>query len=175
MAGFIQQDGKLYVGSAGAAASVLVTTANQVAELNGNVVVETTWEKAEARWRTKAVKDRVAYAIDAQITVEELEFKASVLANLFTAAATGSMPLYGESTATANYWRITTSTAPADKQWVFEFTKTDDQKRFQIYAPKAQAQNWPTPFNTDTLTMQNITFDLMASTSGKFIEYLWEV
>lgn len=171
MAGYIQQDGKLYVGSAGMAASVLVTSANLLAELNGNVTIETTWEKAEARWRTRAVKDRVAYAINAQINVEELEFKASNLALLMTGATTGSQPLYGQSTATAVYWRITTSTAPANKQFVFEFTRTSDGKKMQIYAPKAQVQNWPTPFAIDNFTLQNITFDLLASTSGKLIEY----
>lgn len=153
------------------AASLLVTTANLIAELNGNVTVDTTWEKAEARWRTRAVKDRVAYAINAQITVEELEFKASNLSLLMTGAATGSQPLYGEAAATAIYYRITTSTAPADKQWCFEFTRTSDQKRMQVYAPKAQVQNWPTPFAIDNFTLQGITWDLMASTNGTLIEY----
>ncbi len=171
MPGYIQQDGKLYVGSAGMAASVLVTSANLLAELNGNVTVDTTWEKAEARWRTRAVRDRVAFAINAQITVEELEFKASNLSLLMTGAVTGSQPLYGESTATAIFWRITTSTAPADKQFVFQFTRTSDGKVMQVYAPRAQVQNWPTPFAIDNFTLQGVVWDLMASTSGKLIEY----
>lgn len=172
MAGYIQQDGKLYVGSAGMAASVLVTSANLLAELNGNVTIDTTWETAEARWRTRAVKDRVAYAINAQITVEELEFKASNLALLMTGLASGSQPLYGEATATALFWRITTSTAPANKQFVFEFTRTSDLKKMQIYAPKAQVQNWSPPFALENFTLQNVTWDLTASTSGKLLEYL---
>jgi hypothetical protein len=42
----------------------------------------------------------------------------------------------------------------------------------QIYAPKAEPSNWPTPFAIDDFTLQDITFDLMASTNGKLIEFL---
>lgn len=171
MAGYIQQDGKVYVGSSGMVASVLGSTANMIAELNGNVSFEATWEKAEARWRTRAVKDRVAYAIDATINVEQLEFKASNLARMFVGVATGATLLYG-TTASASFWRITTSTAPSPKQFLFQFTRTSDDKIMQIYAPKAEPSNWPTPFAIDDFTLQDITFDLMASTNGKLIEFL---
>ena len=172
MAGFGQQDGKVYVGSTGCVASVLVTTANQIAELNGNVTIDTTWESATARWRTRGIKDRFTYAIEAMIAVEELEFVASNLNRLFSGVSTGSTPLYGEATATALFYELRTSTAPADKQFVFEFTRTDDAKRFQIYAPKVQIENWPTPFAVDGFTLQNVNFNLMASTNGQMIRYL---
>jgi hypothetical protein len=170
MAGYIQQDGKVYIGSAAMAASILGSTANMLAELNGNVTFEATWEKAEARWRTRAVKDRVAYAVDATINVEQVEFKASNLAHLFSGASTGTMALYG-TTASAFFWRISTSTAPSPKQFLFEFTRTDDDTVLQIYAPRAEPSNWPTPFAVDDFTLQDITFDLMASTNGKFIDF----
>jgi len=171
MSGFHQQDGKFYAATSGVVASQLVTAANLLAELNGNVTINTDWEKAESRWRTRAIKDRIYYAINASIEVEELEFKASNLSLLMTGATTGSMALYG-TTATATFWRITTSTAPRNLQWVFQFTRTDDGKKFQVYAPKANIANFPTPFAVDGYTLQNVTFDLMASTNGKLIEYL---
>ena len=171
MAGEFQIDGKVYVGSSGMAASVLVSTSNQIAEINGAVNIEMTWESAKARWRSRATKDVIYYAIDGTIDVEELEFKASNLALLFTHAATGSQPLYG-TVATANYWRITTSTAPRQLQWCFEFVRSSDGKKQQVYAPKAFMQNYPTPFAVDAFTLQNVTFDLLASTSGKLIEHM---
>jgi hypothetical protein len=153
-----------------------VTSVNLLAEVNGNVVLETNWESAESRWRTLAVRDRYAYAINGNVTVEELEFKASNLSLLFTGVATGSMPLYGmsaaETNATALYWQITTTTAPKPRQFCFEFTRTDDGKKFQFYAPRAEIENWPTPFNVDNFTMQNVTFNLLASTSGEWAKYL---
>ena len=170
-AGFIQQDGKVYVGTTCVAATSLVTSARLLANLNGNVTIETTWEKAMARWRTRAITDIHAYAIDASISIEELEFRASNVAVLFTGYATGSTPLYG-TTATATFWRIKTSTAPKNLQWCFEFVRTDTGKKMQIYAPKVQVENFPTPFSVDNFTMQNMTFQLMASTNGKLIEYL---
>jgi hypothetical protein len=172
MAGTGQQDGKIYVGSTACVASALVTTANQLAEIDGTVTLDTTWEKAEIRWRTRAVKDIIHYAIDAQLTLQDVEFKASCVAKVFAAVSTGSMPLYGEASATALFWKISTSTAPADKQWVFEFTRTADNKRFQLYAPRGYIQNWPTPFVKENFTLQSLTVDLIASTSGEMIKYL---
>jgi len=173
MAGFVQQDGKIYVGTTGVAASGLVTTANLLAELKGNVSIEATWEKAESRWRTRAVKDRYAYAVDAQINVEELEFKGSNLSKLMTGASTGSVAMFG-TTATGTFWRLTTSTAPKRLQFVFQFTKTDDSKRFQVYAPKAEVENFPAPFAVDDFTLQNLTFQLMATSAGTLIEFRQE-
>jgi len=175
MPGYVQQDGKLYIASAACVASEVVTTANQVAELNGNVVVETTWTKAMARWRTRAIKDIQAYQIDANISVEELEFRASAIAKMFTGVGTGSCILYGRAGATnttALFWTVKTSTAPVNKQFLFEFVRTDTNKVMQIWAPRVQCDNWPTPFNVDGFTLQNLTFQLMASTNGNLIRYV---
>ena len=176
MAGpFIQQDGKVYIASALATAAAIVTTANQIARINGEVALDLTWQFASARWRTRAIQDHEAFAIDGSITAEEVEWVASNIARLFSGETTGSQALYGKALAantTALFWRITTSTVPQNMQWAFVFTRSDDNKEMQIYSPKAKLENYPAPFAVEDYTKQALTWRLLASTNGKFIEVL---
>lgn len=175
---FLQQDGKVYVASGGVTAGGVVAAGNQIAKINGAVTVDITWSFASARWRTRAVQDHDAYAIDAEISAEEVEWVASVINTITSNAATGSQALYGTSLATnttALYWRITTSTIPKNLQWVFQFRRTDDNKIMQIYAPKAKIENYPAPFAVEDYTKQSLTWKLLASTNGKLIEILHAV
>ena len=176
MAGpFIQQDGKVYIGTAAVAATMLVTSANQIARINGEVALDLTWQFASARWRTRAIQDHDAFAIDGSITAEEVEWVASNIARLMTGDTVSTIPLYGQvaaSFASANLWKITTSTVPQNMQWVFVFTRSDDNKEMQIYSPKAKVENYPAPFAVEDYTKQALTWRLLASTNGKFIEVL---
>lgn len=170
---FLQQDGKIYVATGGVAATEVVAAGNQIAKLNGAVTIDLTWAFASARWRSRAIQDHDAYAIDGSINAEEVEWVASVLNTISSNCTVGSQALYGTALATnttANFWRITTSTVPKNLQWVFQFRRSDDQKIMQIYAPKAKLENYPAPFAVEDYTKQSLTWRLLASTNGKFIE-----
>jgi len=173
---FIQQDGKVYVGTVGVPATTLVTSANQIAKINGEVALDLTWTFASARWRSRAIQDHDAVFVDGTLNAEEVEFVASNIARLFSGETTGTQPLYGKATAAGNsalFWRITSSTVPQNMQWVFVFTRSDDDKEMQIYSPKAKLENYPAPFAVEDYTKQSLTWRLLAATSnGKFIEVL---
>ena len=116
--------------------------------------------------------------VDGTLNAEEVEFVASNIARLFSGETVGSQALYGkalstDSNTTADFWRITTSTVPQNMQWVFVFTRSDDDKEMQIYSPKAKLENYPAPFAVEDYTKQSLTWRLLAATSnGKFIEVL---
>ena len=170
---FLQQDGKVYVCSGLVTAGGVVTASHQIAKINGAVTIDITWAFASARWLTIAIQDHDAFAIDGSINAEEVEWVASVLNTISSNLTVGSQALYGTTLAddtTANFWRITTSTVPKNLQWVFQFRRTDDQKLMQIYAPKAKVENYPAPFAVEDYTKQALTWRLLASTNGKFIE-----
>lgn len=168
---FVQQNGKIYFGTTGVVASALVTTARKIAECNGAINFTIEWQFAEARWRTRAIQDRDAFAIAGTMTVDEVQFRASTLKKLMSGVSTGIKALYG-TTATANYTQIRTSTAPLKGQFVFDFVRTDTNKRMQIYCPKAQCGNFPMPFAVGDYTKQNLSWTLLASTSGNILEIL---
>jgi hypothetical protein len=172
---FLQQDGKIYVASNGVAATEVVASGRQIAKLNGAVTIDLTWSFASARWRTRAIQDHDAFAIDGSINAEEVEWVASVLNTISSNCTVGSQALYGTALSTggnttANFWRITTSTVPKNLQWVFQFRRSDDNKLMQIYAPKAKLENYPAPFAVEDYTKQSLTWRLLASTNGKLIE-----
>ncbi len=169
---FIQQDGKIYFATGGVVASVVVTTANEIAKCNGAVTFTIEWQFAEARWRTRAIQDRDAFAIAGTMTVDEVQFRASTLKKLMSGVSTGTKMLYGTGTVTANYTQIRTSTAPLKGQFIFDFVRTDTNKRMQIYCVKAQCGNFPMPFAVGDFTKQNLTWTLMGSTSGRILEIL---
>lgn len=169
---FLQNFGKIYAGTAGVPATTLVTTANEIAKLNGNVALNVEWMFAEARWRQKALQDRVAYAIDGTIACEDVEFKASTATVLFTASS-GAGDLFGAGTgtnSTSAFWRITASTVPRKMQFVFEFRRSDNNRKMQIYAPKAMPEAFNVPFNEGDLTKHPLAFKLLASSSGRMVE-----
>lgn len=178
---FLQQDGKVYVATGGVTAAGVVKAANQIAKINGAVSIDITWQFAEARWRTRALQDHDAFAIDGSINAEEVEWVASVIRTISSNAATGVQALYGTTlvttgnSASANFWRITTSTVPKNLQWVFQFRRSDDNKIMQVYAPRAKLENYPAPFAVEDYTKQSLTWRLLASTNGKFIEILHAV
>ena len=174
---FLQQDAKVYVASGGVAATEVVAVGRRIARLNGQISIDLTWEFATARWRTRAIQDHDAFAIDGSITAEEVEWVASQIQHIASNVSVGSMALYGtaltsNSNTTANFYRITTSTIPKAMQYVFQFRRTDDGKLMQIYAPKAKLESYPMMFAGEDHTKHSLTWRLLASTNGKFIEVL---
>ncbi len=170
---FLQQDAKVYIASAGATAAAVVQSANEIGKINGQVSIDLTWEFATSRWRTRAIQDHDAFAVDGSITAEEFEWRATSIAEFVSNLTTGSQALYGTTLAlnvTANYKRFTISTVPTSMQWCFQFRRTDDDKLVQVYAPKAKLEAYPLMFAGDDHTKHTLTWRLLASTNGKLIE-----
>ncbi len=172
---FLQQDANIYVASGGVAATEVVAAARKIARINGQVSLDLTWEFATSRWRTRAIQDHDAFTIDGTITAEEVEWVGSQINYLASNVSVGSQALYGtalstDSNTTANFYRITISTVPKALQWVLQFRRTDDGKLMQIYCPKAKLESYPFMFAGDDHTKHTLTWRLLATSNGKFIE-----
>jgi len=175
---FLQQDAKVYIASATATRAAIVSAGNQIGRLNGQVAIDLTWEFATARWRTRAIQDHDAFAIDGTITAEEFEWRATAMAKFASNLATGATALYGTVAAlntTSTFRRITISTVPAEHQWCFQFGRTDDNKIMQIYAPRVKIESYPMVFAGEDHTKNSVTWRLLATTNGKLIEVLHAV
>ena len=163
---FVQVNGQLYVGTTGVVASALVTSANKLAEFDGDFGVEISFEQISNNWRKRVVQDRDTIAINGVCNVGGLQFRASTLSKLMSNVTTGSSFLYGGTTgASAIYWEVRSSTAPKTVQLCFEFTNSYDNKKFQFWT-RVQTGNFPMPFTVNDYTKQDLTFNMIASTDG---------
>lgn len=173
---YVQLNGQIYVGTSGVAASALVSSINELAKLDGAVNFELTFDQISAKWRTRVVQDRDTIAINGVCNLEGVQFRASTLSKLMSNVSTGTMQLYGSAaTATASFWDIRASTAPKTVQLVFQFTRSSDSKKMQIWT-KAQTANFPMPFAVDEYTKQSLQLNMIGSTNGgSFLKILKEL
>lgn len=163
---YVQVNGAIYTATIGVAASALVTTTNELAKVEGAVNFEITFDQIQARWRKRVVQDRDTIAINGVCNVEGVQFRASTLSKLMQNVSTGATPLYGATTgATAYFWDVRSSTAPKTVQLCFEFTRSGDNKKMQIWT-RCQTANFPMPFAIDDYTKQNLQLNMIASTNG---------
>lgn len=160
---FMAIDGVIWVGSTGMAVTAVATTAMELARVNGAVNFDTTFEKVDAHWRTRAIQDSETFRTACAITVEQVQFRASTLTKLMKNVTYSGLNTLLGTTATAALWRITTSTAPRTVKLIFKFTRTSDQKRMQVYTPKAEVNDFPMGFGADDFIKQNFTFRCLAS------------
>lgn len=160
---FLAIDGKLYWGSTGMAASMVVTSINELARIEGAVNFDITFEKATAYWRTRSVQDSFTYRTNVKITVEQMQFRASNLSKLMQNVTYVTVGAFLGTTATCSSWLITTSTAPRQGRFVFDFVRTSDNKHAQVYAPKAEIDNFPAPFAGNDMVKQNVNFTMLTS------------
>lgn len=171
MPGFVALDGEIYAVTAGyTAVTTIVASANKLAEINGAVNFELSWDMVESRWRRKTVQDIVPLRINGQVTIDEVEFKQTTIGRLMNYVNAGSGKTYGPTPASnATYFALRSSTAPKMLQMVFHFKRSSDNKIMQIYCPKVMVDNFPMPFAVDDFVKQNLTFRIMASTNGNFM------
>jgi hypothetical protein len=169
---FMAIDGKLYWGSTGMAVSMVVTSTNELAKIEGGVNFDITFEKAQAYWRTRSVQDSVTYRTNVKITVDQMQFRASNLNKLMQNLTYATIGAFIGTTATCSSWLITTSTVPRQGRFVFDFVRTSDNKHAQVYAPKAEIDNFPAPFAGADFIKQNVTFTMLASGAAmmKFLQ-----
>jgi hypothetical protein len=163
---FVQVDGQIFVGTLGVAATTLVTTANELAKVEGDVNFNITYEQIESKWRRRVTQDRDTIAINGDCTINGVQFRASTLMKLHSNVSTGKTHLYGgATTATASFWEVRSSTAPKTVQLVFQFRHSYSNKKYQIYS-RVQTANFPMPFVVDNYTKQDLSFNMLASSNG---------